>query len=288
MNVVLTTQLLKYCGFLAAIFGIFVMSWATLADTQGPVMRYHARYCAYLERKLRLMFNRTPGKHIFAGQLVAIVVILAAHMAVGIEMWWVLVLIAAAGPAYYVERLRRQRVSRIEMQLDGFLTSLANALKATPSIANAFQSTQPLLPQPMQSEIALACREMRVGSTLDQALLSMGGRVASRQLDSALSSILIGRQLGGDMPRILETTAATLREMDRLEGVVQTKTAEGKAQAYVLAVFPFGIVVILSWMQPGFFDPLSSTIVGWILSGIAGVLWLISLLWARKILAVDV
>ncbi|MEZ4220814.1 MAG: type II secretion system F family protein [Polyangiaceae bacterium] len=281
-------MILKWASLAAVIASLFIGGWAAVVDSQGPVMRYWSRYCAFLERKLRLMFIWTPGRHIAFGQMGAVFAILAAHMAYRVEGWWVLILVALLGPAQYIERLRRQRVERIEDQLDGFLTALANALKATPSIANAFQSVQPLLPQPIQGEVDLACKEMRVGSTLDQALLNMGARVASRQLDSALSAVLIGRQLGGDMPRILETTANTLREMMRLEGVVQSKTAEGKAQAWVLAVFPFAIVVILSWMQPGFFDPLRDTLIGWILSGIAGVLWLISLLWARKILAVDI
>jgi hypothetical protein len=81
----------------------------------------------------------------------------------------------------------------------------------------------------MRQEVDLALKEMKVGSTLDQALLHMAARVGSRQLDSALSSILIGRQVGGNLPRVLETTAGTLREMRRLEGVVRTKTAGARA-----------------------------------------------------------
>ena len=281
VSVAVSTSLLKWSGMLVATFTVFLTCWAVLANDQSPVLRYWNRYCTSLERKLRLMFNWTPGRHIAAGQIVAVFLILLFHLVVGFEQWWVAILIALFGPSYYIERQRRKRVARIEEQLDGFLTALANALKATPSIANAFQSTQVLLPYPIRSEVDLACKEMRVGNTLDQALLNMG-RIGSRQVDSALSAILIGRQLGGDMPRILETTAETLREMARLEGVVQTKTAEGKAQAWVLALFPFGIVAILSWMQPGFFDPLRDRLIGWIMSVIAGILWLVSLLWRER------
>jgi tight adherence protein B len=206
----------------------------------------------------------------------------------GLDLWWVLVVLVAIGPPVYIERMRKKRVDLIEGQLDTFLTALANALKAVPSIGNAFVSIQPLLPPPIQTEVELACKEMRVGSTLDQALLNMGGRVGSRQLDSALSSILIGRQVGGDMPRILETTAQTMREMARLEGVVQTKTAEGKAQLWVLAVVPFALTAMLNWMQPGFFEPLQSSFVGWVICAIAGICWLASLLLARRVLTVDV
>lgn len=280
--------LIKWLGMAALVASFLALAWAIVADTQGPVMRYWYRYCAFLERKLRLMFIWTPGWHIATGQLAAIVLILIVHLTIGLKPWWLLVTLAIISPAYYIERLRRQRVEQIEGQLDQFLTALANSLKATPSIGNAFISIQALLVPPIRTEVELACKEMRVGSTLDQALLSMGGRVGSRQLDSALSAILIGRQVGGDMPRVLETTAQTMRDMQRLEGVVQSKTAEGKAQVWVLALVPFGLSAALNWLQPGYFDPLMNSPIGWIALFVAGMCWLGSLLLARKVLAVDI
>jgi tight adherence protein B len=280
--------LLKWAGIGAVGLAVLAAVIAVIGDPQGPVMRYWLRYCAFLERKMRLMFIWTPGWYVALSQLAGGFLVLALHLAVGIELWWLLLLLVAVGPPWYIERLRKKRVDLIESQLDTFLTALANALKAVPSIGNAFISIHPLLPVPIQTEVELACKEMRVGSTLDQALLNMGGRVGSRQLDSALSSILIGRQVGGDMPRILETTAHTMREMARLEGVVQTKTAEGKAQLWVLAVVPFALTAALNWMQPGYFDPLQNSFVGWVMCVIAGGCWLASLILARKVLSVDI
>ena len=267
---------------------VMIGAWAATSNDASPVWKYWHRYCTSLEKKLRLLHNFTPGRNIALGQLVAIFLIVAYHLAFGFELWWFAAFIAAWVPQRYIERLKQKRVAQIEDQLDGFLTTLSNALKATPSVGNSFISVQSLLPQPFRQEVELAVKEMRVGSTLDQALLNLGGRVGSRQLDSALSAILIGRQLGGDLPKILETTANTLREMVRLEGVVKSKTAEGKAQVWVLGIFPFAFAVIMNWMQPGFYDPLKEPIMGWVIAGVAGICWLASLLMARKILSVDV
>ncbi len=76
--------------------------------------------------------------------------------------------------------------------------------------------------------------------------------------------------------------------MQRLEGVVQSKTAEGKAQVWVLALVPFGLSAALNWLQPGYFDPLMNSPIGWIALFVAGMCWLGSLLLARKVLAVDI
>jgi tight adherence protein B len=283
-----TTSSLRLGGILALSVAIAVFAWGIAADPSGLAYRYSARYVSALERKLRPMFIFTPGAWIAWGQVGAAFVVIAAHILVTIDFWWAIVIAIAAGPMLYIDSLRKKRIEAVEMQLDGFLIALANSLKATPSIGAAFGSVADVITEPMKSEVELAIKEMKVGSTLDQALLSMAGRVGSRQLESALSSILIGRQVGGNLPKVLETTANTLREMRRLEGVVKTKTAEGKAQLWVIAMLPFGMLVGLNLMFPGYFVPLTTNITGYIIiAGCAGA-WVTSIVLARKILNVDI
>ena len=136
-------------------------------------------------------------------------------------------------------------------------------------------------------EIAIVLNELRVGSSVDQALLSASARAQSPAFDSGVSALLVGQKVGGDLPKILETSAATLREMNRLEGVVQSKTSESRAQLWVLAGFPLGIVFLFSSVSPGFFDPLAHTFVGKLVSLAAVVLWLGAIILARQLSKVD-
>jgi tight adherence protein B len=280
--------LLRWGGLGLAFFGLFVGTWSAMADQEGPVYRYWMRYTSMLERKLRPMFIFTPGRVIAVGQLLALVLIVAAALTVEIPFWWVLIILAILGPSFQIDMMRRKRIEQIEFQIDGFMLALANALKAIPSISAAFQSVAPILQPPIQQEVELAIKEMKVGSTLDQSLLHMASRIGSRSVDSGLSAILIGRQVGGNLPKVLETTAASLREMQRLEGVVKTKTAEGKAQLWVIGLLPFGFIIILNYFTPGYFDPLKQSVTGYMIGGIAGSMWVSALFLARKILAVDI
>lgn len=283
-----TTIQLKWASLGVTSFALFVGTWLAAADESGPVYRYAARYTASLERKLRPMFIFTPGRVIAYGQVAAAFLVIMGHVLFTIEFYYVILGFIAVGPSVYIEYMRRQRVLKLEEQLDNFILALANALKTTPSIGAAFNSVAAVISNPMQQEVDLAIKEMKVGSTLDQALLHMAARVGSRQLDSALSSILIGRQVGGNLPKVLETTALAIREMARLEGVVRTKTAEGKAQLWVLALLPMGLMWALNGMQPGYFDPLKSSFVGYVIATIIGVFWITSIGMARKILQVDI
>ena len=283
-----TTQSLKWASLGVTSFALFAGTWLAAADQSGPVYRYAARYTASLERKLRPMFIFTPGRTIAYGQCAAIFLLVAAHVLMTIEFWYVGLFFIAVGPTAYIELMRRQRVEKIEEQLDNFILALANALKTTPSIGAAFNSVAAVISDPMRQEVDLALKEMKVGSTLEQALLHMAARVGSRQLDSALSSILIGRQVGGNLPKVLETTAGTLREMRRLEGVVRTKTAEGKMQLWVIALMPFGLLLGLNVLWPGYFDPLTKSLVGYIVIIACTSCWVASIVLARKVLNVDI
>jgi tight adherence protein B len=145
-----------------------------------------------------------------------------------------------------------------------------------------------MTPLPLRQELELAVKQMRLGSTVEQALVHMSGRVGSKQLDTALSAVLIGRQVGGNLPTILETTAEAMREMARLEGVVRTKTAEGKAQIWVLAFFPIVLMLGFNLVSPGYFEPLTTSATGYLVTIVAFGLWGGSIVFARRILAVDI
>lgn len=280
--------LLKWGGLALAMLGLFGVVFFALRDPDAAPNRLWHRYVGFLERKLRLLFNFTPGATIAIAQVGGIAIVIALAVLIELPFWYLFVAAAALGPMLALDWQKRQRVVAIEGQLDGFLVAMANALKATPSLGDAFVSVQRLTPPPLQQEIELAVKEMRVGSTLDQALLFMANRIGSRQVDSALSAILIGRQIGGNLPKILDTTASTLREMHRLEGVVRTKTAEGKAQLWVLAFTPGVLLLMFDAVKDGYFDPLTESVTGYVVILLAALFWIASIVTARKILDVDV
>lgn len=287
MNLGIFNLGLRYFALMLVFVGLFFGTWSAVADQDGPVYRMWIRYTSTLERKLRPMFIFTPGRVIALGQVLAVAVILALALVADLPFWYVLLVVALLGPVFWIDTMRKKRIEQLEVQLDGFILALANALKAIPSISAAFQSVANILQQPIQQEVELAVKEMKVGSTLDQALLHMASRVGSRQFDSALSAVLIGRQVGGNLPKVLESTAASLREMARLEGVVRTKTAEGKAQLWVIGALPLALILMLNGFQPGYFDVLKQSVTGYIIATAAGGMWTAALFLARKILAVD-
>lgn len=278
----LRAAVLASVGAAAGVTGYAVVSGET------AVSRLGTRYVRQLDEAQRLMFRPEIGRTIASIQAALVGVTVVATIAVGVPYGWAAILVVALGPTLYLRRERQARVARLELQVDGFVVALANSLKTVPSPAAALQATAGILQQPMRQEIEHILKEMRVGSTLEQGLLAMSARVRSRWIDVAFSAVLIGLRVGGNLPVVLERTAATIREMNRLLGVVRTKTGEGRMQLWVLALFPIFIVFAFNAAQQGYFDPLQHSLVGQITVAIAGILWIGSLLLARKVLAVDV
>ena len=273
------------CGLLA--LGISVAASVLGTDPDALPRRWWARYVAHLERRLHELFRRPRGSAIASAQLAGIVLSIGAGVA-GAPGWYAGVAASALGPLWHLAKLKRERMAKLDAQVEPFATALANALKTTPSIGNALAVLGPIVEAPMQEELNLVLKELRVGSTLEQSLHDMATRAGSVELEAALSAILVGRQVGGNLPEILDTTARSLRESARLGGVVRTKTASGRTQLVVLSLAPLVVLVGFEIMKPGYFQPLGESGTGWALSMIIAGLWIFGIVLARKVMQVDI
>jgi tight adherence protein B len=282
-------EALKDCGVTLVALALFSMFWLA-AGSDSALSRLRARYLTYLDQSLRLLFLAGSGRLILRCQIAAVVGIVGIVALFGpiVPYWYAGVALAVFAPIAFIANERRKRVKTLEVQVDGFILALSNALRTVPSPTAALQSIVSFVPNPTRQELERVVKEMRVGNTLEQSLVNMSSRVGSRQLDAALSSVLVGLQVGGNLPIVLETTAGTIRDMRRLEGVVQAKTGEARAQLWVLACFPFFICASFNWLSPGYFDPLQHTATGVAVVSFAVFLWGGALLIARKVLAVDI
>jgi tight adherence protein B len=279
--------LMKYGGVVLVIAGFALVAIATFfGDT--VLTRYYKRYIAYLDRNLRLLFLPGEPEKLVIGQVVAAAVVLGVAFTMDSWIWYAFLALTAIAPWLYLRQKRAEHLKKLEDQVDSFILGLANSLKTVPSPSAALSALVPVLPNPTKLEVERVLREMRVGSTLEQALLNMTSRLKSQTMDQALSAVLIGLQVGGNLPVVLENTASTIREMNRLDGVVKTKTSEGRAQLWVLALFPFFICGAFNYVEEGYFEPLQTTVTGYIVTMVAIGFWMASLIVARKILKVDI
>lgn len=276
-------------GWSIALLAAAATAFATAhALTQDSVAERWHRYALRLEDELRYQGARWTGGALATAQLqgVALLVAIAALTAA----WAPLVpaLAAAFGPRLVLRRLRVARTAQLERQLEGFLIALSHALRAAPALGDGLRSSAEVMAPPLADELHVLLREHDLGTPLDRALDSMAQRIHSPVASAALGTLRVARGSGGDFVRTLERSAATLREMARLEGVVRTKTAEGRAQTLVVSALPVPLLYTIDGLSPGLFEPLWTTDAGHVLVAVAITLWIAAIVAARRISQVDI
>lgn len=281
-------RLYKLAGVLTGGLGAAAIGYMLIRKPTSPLSRAFSAYSHYLERRFKTLFLPANVRSVIITQAISIYAVIATAVAMHQLEIAPFALLVAAIPVLMLELKVHVRVRAIEAQTDSFVLTLANALKATPSVADAFISLVPVVAEPLRSEIVLATKQMRLGVVLEDALLEMAARIGSRTFDTALASVLIGQRVGGNLPKILETSAGALRELFRLEGMMRAKTASGRIQMWVIVLAPMLFVVYFDQTQPGYFDPLMESNMGRMMLLAAIIMWILAIIVGRKVLKVDV
>lgn len=259
--------------------------WRVLEELLGDFWVNYRHFC---ERRIGFLQVKLTFKGIVKQQLSIFFAVACLAIGLGVPMLWMVTPIIVIYPKLMLERQRRDRVAKLETQLDGWLLALANSLKASPSLGDGLKETASLMHAPMSQELSLLMKEYALGIPLDQALNDMADRIGSQTVRTGVTTLLVARESGGDLPSVLETTAAALREMARLEGVVRTKTAEGKAQAYVLGAVPPVMFGTMYYIDPSLVRPLLMSGTGNVVFAAAIVLWILSIPVGIRVLTVDI
>jgi tight adherence protein B len=283
-NLVSVSVLVGACLLLSS--SVVALFMLIVVDEHGPLRSALTRYSARIDRDLLFLRRPPTGTRVIVLQALALIGV-AALAIFTIPTFWVLLPLVVAAPVVWLKTERSERVHRIEQQLDGWLLVLANALKAVPAIGDALSSSQALMHAPISEELDVALKEYRLGTPLDRALQSMADRVGSRVVRTAVTTLQVARRTGGNLPLTLESSASSLREMARLEGVVRTKTADGRNQAFVIGALPGVLIILLYFVHRELLMPLIETTAGNILLGLAIALWMGAVVLALRILKVD-
>src|SRR3954471_17586835 len=97
-----TVEVLRWSSLGVISFALFIGTWQMAADETGLPHRYWARYCASLERKMRSMFNFTPGRLVALGQLAVIFLVCAGQLMFELPGWYGIILFVMVAPTIYL------------------------------------------------------------------------------------------------------------------------------------------------------------------------------------------
>lgn len=275
---------------LASFAATAASSWLLMRWLSRAVHHHRQAFERQAGRNLTDMFLFLDPAQVWAASLAA--GMLVALLVQGISgAWWLsasALVIMLVIPAYGLRWLRARRLQRLDEQLPDLLLALAGALRAGTGIQAALRHVGEHISPPLSHELALMQREQRLGVPLEEALQGFGRRIPTEGAQLVVSALRIAMQTGGSLAQTLERIATTLRARLYLQGRVRALTAQGRLQAWVMAMLPIALAGALSWLDPVSMEKLWSTPSGWLVMAIIAGLEVAGLLMIRRIVMIRV
>ncbi|MCD6539089.1 MAG: type II secretion system F family protein [Candidatus Omnitrophica bacterium] len=175
----------------------------------------------------------------------------------------------------------RKRVKFVKQLVDGLMI-LSSCLKGGLSLIQAFEVLVEETTPPLSQEFNLVLREIRLGVSIEEALIRLSKRIPSDELGLFVSAILVARETGGDLTKVFSRLVTTLRDRTEIKEEVVTLTTQAKVQAIILSLLPVGFVWWVYRVDPHHFDVMFQTDLGKILLTGGGVLYFLALFLLKK------
>lgn len=182
------------------------------------------------------------------------------------------VFVAAAGPIIFIRSKKKKRREQLEEQLIEGITTMCNVLRAGHSFQTAMNSIASDMEGPLAEEFGRVSRETQRGMSLEASMNAMSERIGSDDLDMMCQTILIQRQVGGNLAEVLEKIAETIRSRMDLKEEIKTLTSSGKMSGYIIGALPLILLILISFINPTYSQVLFTTTVGHIMLIVSVVL----------------
>ena len=187
------------------------------------------------------------------------------------------VAVGALLPDLWVRITKSMRRNRFRRQLIDALLILSSSLRAGLSLMQAFEQLESEMPPPASQEFGLMLKAQRLGRPFPEALKALNYRVPCEELELFTTAVLVARETGGDLTKVIGHLVSTIRERHKLQDKVQTLTLQGRVQAYVISGLPLAFATFVRQFNPDFFKIFLTDPVGQTLIVAAVGLWLVGM-----------
>ena len=142
------------------------------------------------------------------------------------------------------------------------MITIAASLKAGHSFKQGLQAVVDEGHPPANQEFHRVLTEASLGRPMDDALLEMAERMASKNFEFAITAVTIQRQVGGSLATLFDMVADTVRQRQQFARKIRALTAMGRMSAYTLIGIPFFLAGVITLVNRSYMRPLYFTHTG--------------------------
>jgi tight adherence protein B len=197
-------------------------------------------------------------------------------------------LVGAAVFPFIARQAREKRLALCDQQMPQALEIVTLALRAGHPLPKALNIAASEAPQPIADELRRVCDENDLGRPMGDALINLGARLpSSESVHTFMTAVLVLQQTGGNLIAVIDRIIENARERSQYRAKLRALTAEGRASARMLAIMPLIFAVLAATVDPTYVDTLFFTSGGRIVFLMAMGLWLLGILWTRRLVKAE-
>lgn len=150
-------------------------------------------------------------------------------------------------PLIYIRMKRQRRMRQIEEMLPDAIDLFTRAMRAGHNIHSGLQVLGEETPEPLGGEFKKLVEDLTLGSTVGEALHSLGDRVPILDMRFFSTGVILQRETGANIVTVMENLSALIRERLQLRARLRAHTAQQRFSAALLCGLPIvtGLVFYL-------------------------------------------
>ncbi len=287
----MVTALAPYAIFVgvAGAIGLLVVSfWQRIAAPFGPMIE---EYRLALERAdIRVRSEELLLAIVGGGAALWLGTVLLLHLDPirGALTFPLALTFAAVAAKWEIARRSTRRLSAFGDQLELVLRLMASGMRAGLGLRQALVMVIDELDDPARTEFRRVIGQANIGISIYDALDGLSRRMPSDEALMMTRAIRVQSQTGGNLAKVLEHLATTIKERRRVFRKMRALTAEGRMTGWVITLLPVFVGGMVMIFQHRMREAILFTTVGHVVIVIVIVLELAGLMMLRRIMRFEV
>lgn len=181
--------------------------------------------------------------------------------------------------------MRASRQNTINQQLPGMIDELARAARTGRSLESCLEMVARDTEAPLGTEMQACVRKLQLGLPVGAAMAQLPERTGVVSTSILNTALVVHRQTGGDLVRVLERLAHTLRDRQQFLGRLSAATTASRLTAFLMIGLPPIILGFFLFRDADYFRKLMDSTWGRNTTVAAVILMFIGSVWVLKVLS---
>lgn len=189
-------------------------------------------------------------------------------------------------PDVFLVIKQKKKQKQIEEDLFKAVLIMSNAFKSGRSIMQAVEIVYKELDGPISEEFKKMYIDLTYGLELDVVFDRLSSRIKLDETKYMASSLVILNKTGGNIVKVFSSIERSFFERKKLNDELKSVTALSSFVFKILVAIPFIIFIMIYILNPGYFVPLVTTIMGKVLLIIILLIYVLYIVIVRRLIRI--